>query len=206
MPLQIECPGCKATLHVPDELAGKQGKCIHCGRRLTVPGRANASGLSPTLFEATPETMVRELFRRQQSAMLLVFPMPEDGSYDLANISDADLRCIATEDVNQARFAQLVAGFIQRFAPRKKGQPGAGPTPEEMLFELKGDRLGMTLEEFKQKYERSGEGGTRLPLCSDTAWGANKAALRSEPWHLKESIINARIDLPTEDNSPPSPA
>jgi len=195
MPLQIECPGCKATLHVPDELAGKQGKCIHCGRRLTVPGRANASGLSPTLFEATPETMVRELFRRQQSAMLLVFPMP-----------DAELKCIATEDVNQARFAQLVAGFIQRFAPRKKGQPGAGPTPEEMLFELKGDRLGMTLEEFKQKYERSGEGGTRLPLCSDTAWGANKAALRSEPWHLKESIINARIDLPTEDNSPPSPA
>jgi hypothetical protein len=200
MPLQIECPGCKATLHVPDELAGKQGKCIHCGHRLTVPGRASVGGLSPTLFEATPEAMVRELFRRQQSAMLLVFPMPEDSSYDLTNVADADLKCIATEDVNQARFAQLVAGFIQRFAPRKKGQ--AGPTPEEMLFELKGDRLGMSLEEFKQKYERSGEGGTRLPLCSDTAWGANKASLRSEPWHLKENIINARIDLPNEENSP----
>jgi hypothetical protein len=200
MPLQIECPGCKATLHVPDELAGKQGKCIHCGHRLTVPGRASVGGLSQSVFEATPEAMVRELFRRRQSAMLLVFPVPEDGTYDLSNVPDGELKCIATEDINQARFAQLVAGFTQRFAPRKKGQ--ATPTPEEMLFELKGDRLGMSLDEFKQKYERSGEGGVRLPVCSDTAWGANKASLRSESWHLKENIINARIDLPTEDNSP----
>ena len=63
MPLQIECPGCKATLQVADELAGKQGKCIHCGHRLTVPGgRASvssiSSGLSVSLFEATPEAMM----------------------------------------------------------------------------------------------------------------------------------------------------
>ncbi len=73
---------------------------------------------------------------------------------------------------------------------------------DEMLYELKGDKLGMTLEEFKQKYERSGEGGTRLPLCSDTAWGANKASLRTEPWHQRAGIIHARIDLPSENNSP----
>lgn len=223
MPLQIECPGCKNILHVPDELAGKQGKCIHCGHRLTVPGKSvggtvntvvsppaaastssvggGGGGLLPTLFEATPESMVREIFRRQQSAMLLVFPTPEDGVYDLANVPDGELKCIATEDINQARFGQLVAGFIQRFAPRRKGQPAA-PTPEEMLFELKGDRLGMSLDEFKEKYQRSGEGGVRLPLCSDTAWGANKASLHAEPWYVKENIINARIDLPAEDNSP----
>jgi ribosomal protein S27E len=210
MPLQIECPGCKATLHVPDELAGKQGKCIHCGHRLTVPGgRASVSGImagggAPSgLFEATPESMVRELFRRQQSAVLLIFPTPADGSYDLANIADTDLKCIATEDINQARFLQLVASFAQRYGPRKKG-PGSSVTlsADEMLYELKGDKLGMTLEEFKQKYERSGEGGTRLPLCSDTAWGTNKASLRSEPWHQRAGIVHARIDLPTEDNSP----
>lgn len=223
MPLQIECPGCKNILHVPDELAGKQGKCIHCGHRLTVPGKpvggtgntgistsvasgggsiGGGGGLTPTLFEAAPEAMVREIFRRQQSAMLLVFPTPEDGVYDLSNVPDGELKCIATEDVNQARFGQLVAGFIQRFAPRKKGQPAAAPTTEEMLFELKGDRLGMSLDEFKEKYQRSGEGGVRLPLCSDTAWGANKASLHAEPWYVKENIINARIDLPAEDNSP----
>jgi hypothetical protein len=203
MPIQIECPGCKATILVADELAGKQGKCVQCGQKLTVPGqpgRASLGGLSPTLFEATPESMIRELHRRQQSALLLIFPVPQDGSYDLANVSDGDLKCIATEDVSQSRFVQLVASFAKRFAPRKKA--AAGPTLEEQLYELKGDRLAMALEEFKEKYGRSGEGGLKLPLCSDTAWGANKASLHSEPWHKQAGIINARVDLPAENNSP----
>lgn len=215
MPLQLECPGCKATLLVPDEWAGKQGKCIQCGHRLTVPGKAiptpaavapapsmSSGNLSPTLFEATPEAMVRELFRRQQSAMLLVFPQPTDEVYDLSNVPDGELKCIATEDVNQSRFGQLVAGFIQRYAPRKKSQSSLSLSADDMLFELKGDRLGMTLEDFKNKYNRTGEGAQRLPICSDTAWGANKAALQSDPWHHQANIVNARIDLPAEDNSP----
>ncbi|MCC7474927.1 MAG: hypothetical protein IT425_05995 [Pirellulales bacterium] len=203
MSLQLECPGCRATLNVPDELAGKQGKCVHCGQRLTVPGRAIAASAGPPsggLFESPPEAMVRELFRRQQSALLLVFPQPGDGSYDVSNMPETELKCIATEDINQARFQQLVASFAQRFVPRKKGQ--AGSTTEELYYELKGDRLSMTLEEFKRKYERSGEGGVRLPLCSDTAWGANKASLRCEAWHQQANIIHARVDLPSEDNSP----
>lgn len=206
MAIQIECPGCKATILVADELAGKQGKCVQCGHKLTVPGqplqpgRASLGGLSPTLFEATPESMIRELYRRQQSALLLIFPLPQDGNYDLANVPDPDLKCIATEDVNQQRFAQLVTSFAKRYAPRKKG--AAGATLEEQPYELKGDRLAMTIEEFKEKYARSGEGGLKLPLCSDTAWGANKASLHSEPWHKQAGIISARVDLPAEDNSP----
>jgi len=202
-PLQVECPGCRQQLAVPPEFAGRVGKCPHCGHRLTIPGppKASAGGLSGTLFEATPESMLREIFRRQQSAMLLVFPTPGDGNYDLSNIPDGELKCIATEDINQARFAQLVGGFIQRFAPRKKGQ-AAAPSPEELLFELKGDKLGMPLEEFKTKYAGGAEGGQRLPICSDTAWGANKASLHSEQWHLKAGIITARVDAPAEDNSP----
>jgi hypothetical protein len=203
MTIQIECPGCKATIFVGDELAGKQGKCVQCGHKLTVPGqpgRSSVGGLSPTLFEATPESMIRELYRRQLSAMLLVFPVPKEGSYDLANVPDADLKCIATEDINQSRFAELVTSFAKRYAPRRKN--AAAQTPEEQLYELKGDRLGMTLDEFREKYARSGEGGLKLPLCSDTAWGANKASLHSEPWHKQAGIINARVDLPAEDNSP----
>jgi DNA-directed RNA polymerase subunit RPC12/RpoP len=203
MPIQLECPGCKATLLVADELAGKQGKCSHCGHRLIVPGKPSFGGLSSGLSEATPEAMVRELHRRQQSALLLIFQPAADGSYDLANVPDADLKCIATEDINQARFAQVVAGFTKRFGPRKKGPPAtAAPNPNDQLYELKGDRLGMSLDEFRGKYNRSGEGGQRLPLCSDTTWGANKASLRTEPWHQGAKIIHARVDLPTEDNSP----
>jgi hypothetical protein len=201
MPIQIECPGCKATLQVADELAGKQGKCVQCGHKLTVPGKASFGGFSPTLFEATPEAMLRELYRRQESAFLFFFPRPTDGSYDLTNVPEADLRCIATEDVNQARFAQLMASFSKRFGPRRKDSVSV-PVVEEQLYQLKGDQLGMTLDEFKEKYARSGEGGTKLPLCSDTAWGPNKASLRSEPWHRQANIIHARIDLPSEDNSP----
>jgi hypothetical protein len=202
MAIQIECPGCKSTILVADELAGKQGKCVQCGHKLTVPGqpaRANLGGLSPTLFEATPESMIRELYRRQQSAMLLMFPLPQDGDYDLANVSDADIKCIATEDVNQSRFAQLVTSFAKRFAPRKKS---AAATLAEQLYELKGDRLAMTIDEFKEKYARSGEGGLKLPLCSDTAWGSNKATLHSEAWHKQAGIVSARVDLPAEENSP----
>ena len=204
MPIQIECPGCKSLLQVPDELAGKQGKCVQCGHKLTVPGRASfGGGLSPTLFEATPEAMVRELYRRQQSAMLLTFPTPADGIYDLANVTDVDLKCIATEDVNQARFAELVSSFAKRYGPRKKGgASGSSPSIEDLLYDIKGDRLTMSLDEFKQKYARSGEGGQKLPLCSDTAWGANKASLHPEPWHRQAGIVNARIDQPAEDNSP----
>src|SRR5215208_4777089 len=212
--MQIDCPGCKATLQVPDELAGKQGKCIHCGHRLVVPGaRASVSGImSSTLFEATPEAMVRELHRRQHSAILLIFQPSDDGTYDLANVPDAELKCIATEDINQARFAQVVESFAKRFGPRKKSQSAGSSVidssaigsaaPADQLYELKGDRLGISLEEFKGKYNRSGEGGQRLPICSDTAWGANKASLRSETWHQAAKIIHARIDLPAENNSP----
>jgi hypothetical protein len=61
----------------------------------------------------------------------------------------------------------------------------------------------MDLEDFKQKYARSVEGtSARLPLSSDTAWGANKASLHSEPWHKDAGIIYARVDLPAEENSP----
>jgi hypothetical protein len=202
MPIQIECPGCKATLQVAEELAGRQGKCLHCGQRITVPGKASQGGLAPTLFEATPEMMVRELFRRQESALLLVFPTPPNGSYDLAEVADADLKCIATEDIHQPRFTQLVTSFAKRFAPRKKGPSPPAPATDAMLFELKGDRLGMSLEEFKQKYARHVEGGHKLPLCSDTAFGAEKVSLHSEPWHRQANIVHARVDLPAEDNSP----
>jgi hypothetical protein len=216
MPIQTECPGCNATLLVDDSLAGKQGKCIQCGQRLIVPAmagpatplpsKASASGAgfpSPPLFEATPEAMARELFRREQSALLLVFKPSADGSYDLADVDDAELKCIVTEDINAARFTQLVAGFVKRFAPRKRGGSSSSAIIQEQLYELKGDRLGMSLEDFKQKYARSVEGSPqKLPLCSDTAWGANKAALQSQPWHLNAGIVHARVDLPAEDNSP----
>jgi hypothetical protein len=224
--LRIECPGCKAVLQVEEALAGKQGKCIHCGHRIVVPSQSGLAASAPSppppppapvqfLTEASPESMVRELFDRNKSALLLVFEPGEDESYDLADVPESKLKCVATEDINQARFAALVESFSKRFAPRRPpvttpaspaadfGQSGGGPLSGDPLFELKGDRLGMTLDDFKKRYARfTNDGRQDLPICSDQGWGAGRTELHSETWHRQAGIIHARIDNPVEDNSP----
>jgi len=154
--------------------------------------------------------MVRELHRRQHSAILLIFPAFGRRQLRPLECADAELKCIATEDINQARFAQVVRRFCQAIRAAKKEpirrQLGhRGRCPATSSTSSRGDRLGISLEEFKGKYNRSGEGGQRLPICSDTAWAPNKASLESETWHQAAKIIHARIDLPTENNSPPLP-
>jgi hypothetical protein len=249
--LRIECPGCKAVLQVEEALAGKQGKCIHCGHKIVVPGgNPSASAISsppaqpappstiaaaptppprpatpsgpaaapapaPVLFlaEASPEAMVRELHDRNKSALLLVFEPSAEGSYDLADVPDAKLKCVATEDITQARFAQLIASFAKRFAGRKQAaRPPEGSmvgrlsgefTDPNAPYELKGDPLGMSLADFKQKYARfTPDGRQDLPICSDQGWGMGKSELHSENWHRRAGIVHARVDHPHDDNSP----
>jgi hypothetical protein len=207
MAIHLACPGCKALLQVDDSLAGKQGKCIHCGHRITVPGGAAkpaaAGPISQGIFEATPEAMIRELASRGQTAALFLFSPSPEGSYDLADVPDSDLKCIVTDDINAQKFAQFAASVSKRFGPRKKGSPSSGSMAGQMLYELKGDRLGMSFDEFKQKYARESQGGReKLPLSSDDAWGPNRAALHVEPWHKAAGIVHARIDLPAENDSP----
>ena len=146
--------------------------------------------------------MVQELHRRGDSALLFVFEPSDDSSYDLAAVPEDSLRCIVTEDINQPRFAQLLDGLTKRFSSKKKnGEPAAAS--EVQPYDLKGDRLGMTLDEFKRKYARNVAGSPqRLPLCSDEAWGADRASLHIESWQQSAGIVHARIDLPAEDNSP----
>jgi hypothetical protein len=222
--LRIECPGCKAVLQVEEALAGKQGKCIHCGHKIVVPSQSGPApsappSAAPVLFltEASPEAMIRELHERRKSAILLIFEPSADGSYDLADVPDAKLKCIATEDVNQARFAQLAASFGKRFiAKRQAAKPAvAGPEPSvvgrlsgvpqgpDEPFELKGDLLGMKLADFKQRYARFSQDGRQdLPICSDMPGYIGKADLHGEAWHRRAGIIHARVDHPLEDNSP----
>ncbi len=39
MALEFNCPYCRATIRVPDNAAGKRGRCPNCATRLTVPKR-----------------------------------------------------------------------------------------------------------------------------------------------------------------------
>jgi hypothetical protein len=199
MPLKIECPGCKAILQIADELAGRQGKCIHCGHVVTVPGVLKPIG--PPLGEATPEAMVRELKRRNLSALLLLFRPSAEGSYDLVDLPDSNMKCIVTEDVGAKEFAELVPSIPKRFGTRR-GAPVTRSAMQDEAYELKGDRLGMTLAEFKEKYARFTQDGRQdLPLCSDQSFGG-RADLHAQAWHRPAGMVHARIDRPEEENSP----
>jgi hypothetical protein len=198
MPLKVQCPGCKAILQIAEELAGRQGKCIHCGHVITVPGGEKPAG--PPLSEATAEAIVRELHRRKLSALLLLF-RPADGSYDLVDMPDSNMKCIVTEDIGAKEFAELVPSIPKRFSTRR-GAPVTRSAMQDDAYELKGDRLGMSLEEFKEKYARfTADGRQDLPLCSDQSFGA-RADLHAEAWHRPAGIVHARIDRPEEENSP----
>ena len=225
--LRIECPGCKAVLQVEEALAGRQGKCIHCGHKIVVPRKDGATpppaAPAPVQFltEASAEAMVRELGERKKSALLLVFEPAEDDSYDLANVPDAKLKCIATEDITQPRFAQLVASFSKRFSGKKQADRprqstasaaadpsivsklgGTAPGPDEP-HELKGDQLGMSLEDFRERYARFTDDGRQdLPICSNQPGHIGKSELHGEAWHQRAKIVHARIDHPLEEKSP----
>jgi hypothetical protein len=214
---RIECPGCKAVLQVEEALAGKQGKCIHCGHKIVVPNKSGVAESAPSqvlfLTEATPEAMIAELHEREKSAVLLLFEPGEGESYDLTALTDDKVKCIATEDINQQRFVQVLTSFAKRFARRPTPvQPAAAPGNSaafsgnigpDVPYELKGDRLGMTIAEFKQKNARfTPDGRQDLPICSDMPGYIGRPELHSEAWHRQAKLVHARIDLPHEDNSP----
>jgi hypothetical protein len=204
MAIQIQCPGCNALLQIDDSLAGKQGKCIHCGHRIVVPGPLGApsADAKQPLTELSPEAMVRELHFRNKSALLLMFEPSAEGSYHLADVPDAAIKCIVTEDINQERFAQLVGSISERFSRKRKRPAGTAAQADDVPFDLKGDRLGMRLEDFKERYARYTPGGQQdLPICSDQSYGG-KAELHSQAWHRNAKIVHARVDRPEDDNSP----
>lgn len=66
-------------------------------------------------------------------------------------------------------------------------------------FDLKGDRLGMTLEEFKAKYRRKVEGHNEsAPFSSETLPRQEIVSLLTEPWHTDAGIVNCSITFPFE--------
>lgn len=67
-------------------------------------------------------------------------------------------------------------------------------------FDLKGDALGMTLNEFKKKYFREVGGGDKpAPYCSDRTTTTDNVMLLQEPWHRDAGIVTARKNYPWEE-------
>lgn len=50
MPIKFECPECSNELTVADDLAGRKGKCFHCGAAAVVPQPEPAYEYGPHYF------------------------------------------------------------------------------------------------------------------------------------------------------------
>lgn len=73
------------------------------------------------------------------------------------------------------------------------------PESDDKVFDLKGDRLGMSLKDFKTKYARNVAGHDKsAPFCSDAQPGKAIVTLLAEPWHSEAGIVNCSIAFPFE--------
>jgi hypothetical protein len=168
------------------------------------PSSTSMSSAVIPLGQAMAPDMLRELHRRKKSAVMVVFDTPTDGSYLISRKPEANVRVYGSPDMNDAQVMQVLEqiGHMSQGVQNQKGGFGLQPEATPLPFELKGDRLGMSLDEFKTKYSRQ-VGGMLLPYCSDSSPGQSNPTLWSEPWHASMGLVNGRIDLPSE-NSPPT--
>jgi RsiW-degrading membrane proteinase PrsW (M82 family) len=60
MTIQFECPGCGKRFAVPDEAAGRTGRCSHCERRMTIPMAAEQAAASGPPRGAPPSAVQPE--------------------------------------------------------------------------------------------------------------------------------------------------
>jgi hypothetical protein len=215
MPIDLACPSCNTPFKVDESFAGRRGTCKNCGTKIQIPGMNSSimRAVSASLENASPEQMIAELARRKISAVLAysdpssVTQPAVDVDGDLLD-SDVDYRrllyCLRTQDLgahNVGRMLEHLGARVRREHLSRAVMPGEGQHQE--LFELKGDWLGMSLDEFKRKYYRVLPGmGRAMPWCSDEAPGKRIDELNAEPWHAAAGIVTARVDLPAENASP----
>ncbi|MBX3432834.1 MAG: hypothetical protein KF847_05915 [Pirellulales bacterium] len=222
--MQGRCPKCGATLAIPasgtsaspaassappppESFSGSSSTIIASPSMIGLKGAAGSSSRSAAgtlpLSQAPAVEMLAELARRGKSAVLVVFEPPADGDYRLSSQEGANVRCYRTPDMSDDQMLQVLAetGAMTRGVRDAKGglhlEGEGGPTP----FELKGDRLGSTLDEFKAKYARK-VGSFQLPYCSDSTPGQAIEALRVERWYSAAGLVHGRIDLPSEGDPP----
>lgn len=221
MPISIDCYSCQASFTVPDEYAGRRARCKNCGAPFRIPGSAVAGesamlssvklseGVGRLLSQASVAEMLGELRRRGRHGVLALVDLTPYNVESLADLIDSGERvtegldCFPTEELdNDHGFALLgtLAEAFQRLADPSKG---AEADSYYEPFELKGDKLGMSLSEFKSKYAREIPGHSqRAPFCSDIAPGQRIPELYAEPWHSGAGIVHARPDHPFEHNPP----
>lgn len=210
MAITLECVGCKSSFTVSDKYAGKTGSCKRCGSSVSIPG-PNFDDAPPMqrLADASPEDMIRELERRKLQAVLAILHGESDNLMaggDLLESNDrfdSALRLYGQDAMEPRKLARMFQHLSEKSQEKSQATSIVAEDDEDDVFALKGDRLGMTLAQFKTKYARKISGHNKpLPWCSDEMPGKPIPELLAEPWHSAVGIVHGRIDFPFENNSP----
>lgn len=213
MSIRVTCPTCEESLKVADETAGKRVRCL-CGATLRVPTLRADSSMNTgqrrrLLVEAPLPEIIQELTRRGLHGVLSLIDMHEFDVSNLADFAEANeqltrgLECHLTESLSEDQRENLLTALAAGIA--RLADPTAAEESDSYYepFGLKGDELGMTLGEFKQKHFRQIPGSNlTAPFCSNVSGGFRVAELHTEPWHAAAKIVHARLDYPAENCSP----
>lgn len=206
MAIEVQCEGCQSTIRVKAELAGRTGSCKKCGSSITIPklpgGQSFAELQTRRLEDATPEEMVLELKRRRKLAVLTLLE-GSGGAGPQAAESPSGAVTLGEENVDPQRLVDLYGKLREAAERRTVASTAAELEDDEEVFDLKGNKLGMSLADFKAKHARRVPGLDQpLPWCSDEAPGTRIPDLFAEPWHVEAGIVHARTEHPSENAAP----
>ena len=196
--IELECDHCQSVLQVRDDWEEDAASCPKCGSSIAIP-RPPELDRPRLLADATPEEMIGELQRRLRAAVLLLLDEKPAGD-DPQQLVGLEL---GAENFDQLLLSQIYRQLADTAAKRIAPAREKNTLVEDDVFDLKGDRLGMSLIEFKQKHARPVFGTDRMaPWCSDDFPGQRIADLLAEAWHAAAGLVHARLDYPSENSSP----
>lgn len=91
MALEFDCPYCKATIRVPDNTAGKRGRCPKCATKLTIPklGQTRRVGEAQPFFPGPPAPPDPEAFHVEEEDDVVFQEFDGDGGNIDPNVQAA---------------------------------------------------------------------------------------------------------------------
>lgn len=214
MSIRFTCPN-GHELNVKDKYAGKPGICPQCQARVLVP--TPAEKLTDDAIVSRTAAGLTALFDelRQRGVNLVRLKDGLDLSTPAGRLMANVLADVAQYE-NEVRGERTVLGLSTLFDELKlrkvnlvsvregidlstiSGRQSHQLPPDQRPFELKGDRLGMPLQVFKNKYHRV-VGGTVLPFCSDTNPDIDISALLYKARYAEAGIVHGRTTAPFEE-------
>lgn len=146
--------------------------------------------------KATPRQIIDALDERGIAAILIMVPW--DDVTDFSNLQGLEVSLSYSDTMSKADYESLIFETARNIK-LAANETNKGGVSADTPFELKGDVLGMTLQEFKAKHHRSVPSRfTFAPWCSDSQPGEDIPELMVEAFFSSAGLVNCRLDFPYE--------